>query len=303
MKMVNKDALKSAYRFIESNCDDLHTSLFDYHFFNGSVDTILKNLKKYQNEDGGFGHGLEPDFMLPDSSPMATTIAFQILDDIGEKNNEMAGSAVKYYENSFDRKRNGWWAVPAQVNDHPHAPWWNYDDQKKCTVIDNHWGNPSSEIIGTLYEYGSEVRSLDIENLLGHAINHLNELKEYGSEHEIYCYIRMYKKLPEIYQRQLEQPLSKAIKDLVCLDVGKWDTYVPKPLDFVQSRHHPFFADIKEYVEENCDYLVDSMSDGVWHPTWNWGQYENHWEESRKNWIAILTIKNYKILREFDRLA
>ena len=50
-------------------------------------------------------------------------------------------------------------------------------------------------------------------------------------------------------------------------------------------------------MDENCDYLVDTMKDGVWHPTWSWGQYEDQWEESRKNWIAILTIKNYMILR------
>jgi hypothetical protein len=72
-------------------------------------------------------------------------------------------------------------------------------------------------------------------------------------------------------------------------------------LDFVQSRHHPLFAEIEEYVEENCDYLVDTMKDGVWHPTWKWNQYEEQWEESKKNWIAFLTIKHYKILREFNR--
>ena len=301
MKMVNKDALNSAYHYIKSNCDDLHSSLFEYHFFKGSLDNVLKNLKKYQNEDGGFGNGLEPDFILPDSSPMATTIAFQILEEIGEKDEEMAYSALKFYENTFDRNRNGWWAVPVQVNDYPHAPWWNYDTRKKCTVIDKHWGNPSSEIIGTLYEYRSELQLIDIEPLIGHAINHFNELKEYESEHEIYCCIRMYKKLPEIFQRQLKETISKAIKDLLCLDVSKWNTYVPKPLDFVQSRHHPLFAEIEEYVEENCDYLVDTMKDGVWHPTWKWNQYEEQWEESKKNWIAFLTIKHYKILREFNR--
>lgn len=301
MKMISKEALNSAYRFIKSNCDDLHTSLFEYHFFKGSMDTVLKYLKTYQNEDGGFGNGLEPDFTLPDSSPMATTIAFQILDEIGEKNNEMAYSGLKFYENNFDRNRNGWWAVPVQVNDFPHAPWWNYDARKKCTVIDNHWGNPSSEIIGTLYEYRSKLQLIDIDRLIGHAIIYLNELKEYKSEHELYCYIRMYKKLPEIYQRQLKETISKAVKDLICLDVSKWNTYVPKPLDFVQSRHHPLFAEIEEYVEENCDYLVDTIKDGLWHPAWKWNQYEAQWEESKKNWIAFLTIKHFKLLREFNR--
>ena len=170
-------------------------SLFEYHFFNGSSEEVLKNLKKFQNEDGGFGHGLEPDFMLPDSSAMASTIAFQILDEIGEKNNKMAHSAIEFYETTFDQNRNGWWAVPPQVNDHPHAPWWAYDKQEKWTAIDNHWGNPSSEIIGILYEYRSQLQLLDIEHLLGYAIDHFKGLNEYGSEHEIYCYLRMFQKI------------------------------------------------------------------------------------------------------------
>jgi len=301
MKMVNKDALNSAYRFIKLNCDDLHTSLFEYHFFKGTSDNVLGNLKKYQNKDGGFGNGLEPDLLLPASSSIATTIAFQILDGIKEKDEEMVCSAVKFYENTFDQDRNGWWAVPSQVNDYPHAPWWNYDTQKKCTAIDEYWGNPSSEIIGILYEHRNELQSINIERLIEYAIKHLNELEEYQSAHEIYCYIRMYKKLPEIYQRQLKGKISKAIKDLLCLDQSKWNTYVPKPLDFVQSKHTPLFAEIEEYVEEDCDYLVDTTQNGVWHPTWQWNQYEEQWEESKKNWIAFLTIKNYKILREFGR--
>ena len=303
MKMVNQDALNSAYHFIKSNCADLYTSLFEYHFFNGSSKRVLKNLKGYQNEDGGFGNGLEPDFLLPDSSPLATTIAFQIMDEITEKDDQMICAAIRFYENTFDQNRNGWWTVPAQVNDHPHAPWWHYDTLENRTVIDKHWGNPSSEIVGILYEYRKELKLLEIAPLIEYAINHLNGLEKFESEHEIYCYIRLYKKLPKIYQRQLKERISKAIKNLLSLDISKWTTYVPKPLDFVQSREHPLFPEIEEYAEENCDYLVDTMQDGLWFPTWEWNQYEKQWEKSKKNWIAFLTIKNHRILREFYRLG
>ena len=146
MKMVNKDSLNSAHDFIKSNCDDLYTSLFEYHFFERSPDHVLRNLEKYQNEDGGFGHGLEPDFMLPASSPMATTIALQIMDEIEEKYDNIISSALGFYENTFDQNRNGWWAVPIQVNNYPHAPWWHYDTREKQTAIDKHWGNPSGDL-------------------------------------------------------------------------------------------------------------------------------------------------------------
>ncbi|MEN8173899.1 MAG: hypothetical protein ABFS03_13595 [Chloroflexota bacterium] len=302
MKMVNKDALNSAYRFIKSNADDLYKSLFEVHFFNGSLEDVFNNLSKYQNDDGGFGNGLEPDFLLPDSSPMATTIAFQILDQLGENNTEIVDPAIKYFENTFDRSRSGWWTVPAQVNHHPHAPWWHYDTREKCTVIDKSWGNPSSEIISILYQYRGKLQVIDIEPLIEHAVSYLNKKEAYKSEHEIYCYLRMYKKLPGKYQKQMKGSISKAIKELICLDSSQWGSYVPKPLDFVQSKGDPFFAEIEAYAEMNCDYLVDTIQEGIWYPTWSWNQYEEQWEKSKVNWAAVLTINNFRILSAFDRI-
>ena len=146
------------------------------------------------------------------------------------------------------------------------------------------------------------LKSIEIESLVEYSIEHLNGIDEFKSEHEIYCYIRMFRKLPKKYQEQMKGQISNAIRDLVCLDIRQWDTYVPKPLDFIHSKQHPLFHEVEDYVDMHCDYLVDTLREGIWQPTWEWGQYEHHWEQSRKNWIAVLTTKNYLILREFGRL-
>lgn len=44
---------------------------------------MLNALGFYQNEDGGFGNGLEADFLNPNSSPMATWAATETLREIG----------------------------------------------------------------------------------------------------------------------------------------------------------------------------------------------------------------------------
>ena len=61
----------------------LEQILFNYHFRTGSLEDVLDALAVFQNEDGGFGHGLEPDLQSPNSSVLATTVAFQILRDLG----------------------------------------------------------------------------------------------------------------------------------------------------------------------------------------------------------------------------
>lgn len=69
---------------------NLERSLFRYEFENGSFTDVLIELSRYQNEDGGFGHGLEPDLRCKESSALATTRALEILrlrpDHPGETN-------------------------------------------------------------------------------------------------------------------------------------------------------------------------------------------------------------------------
>ena len=40
----------------------LEIACYNYHFEKGSANGVLKELSAFQNHDGGFGHGLEPDF-------------------------------------------------------------------------------------------------------------------------------------------------------------------------------------------------------------------------------------------------
>ncbi|KQC12855.1 MAG: hypothetical protein APR63_01865 [Desulfuromonas sp. SDB] len=301
MKKIKRDNLDQAYQYIKGNCEDLYKCLFRYYFFNGSSSNVLEELKKYQNEDGGFGHGLEPDFLLPLSSPMSTTIAFQILNDLEVGDSEIIEKAVNYLDKSFDENRPGWWSVPQEVNDYPHAPWWNYDLNEKCTVIDHSWGNPSAEILGILFKY-RKYKVLNLEKILDFAVEYLLNIKKFKSEHELYCYIRMYPQISHQGQLKIRKKISEGIKQLICLDPEKWNNYVPRPFDFIQSKIHPLFSEIEDFVDLNCNYLVDKNEDGIWQPNWKWNTYENDWKKSKKNWTAILTIKYYQILAEFRRI-
>ena len=71
-----------ARNFVYRNARPLDMARWKYMFENGSKEDVLNALIAYQNEDGGFGHGLEPDYWNPDSSPIQTEVATEIIKEI-----------------------------------------------------------------------------------------------------------------------------------------------------------------------------------------------------------------------------
>jgi hypothetical protein len=303
MIKISQEKIQKAENYIKRNCRPLEQARFAYLFKNGTADNVIEELKKNQNTDGGFGNGLEPDFLLPDSSPLATTLAFQFLNEMTESDDEMVKKAIKYFGNNFVKSRNGWFAASKEINKYPHAPWWNWDNEKKQTSIDESWGNPSAEIIGYLWKYQKYLSQLDIHKLVAYAINYWNTKTYFDSEHEVYCFIRLYKHLPPEQREKLEKTLIKATKKLVIFDSISWDNYVPQPIHFADSPNFFLFEAVKEGIETNLDYLVTSINEnGVWSPNWSWGQYEAEWEKSKIEWQGILTVRNLRILHDYDRI-
>lgn len=305
MKMLSKDSFNKASKFIKEHGRLLEKAIYEYHFCNGSSEEILNELKKYQNDDGGFGNGLESDFKLPYSSPMATSIAFQHLIKLSdeEKAIDLIRSGIKYFENTFHEERMGWFSVSKEVNDFPHAPWWNYDEKKNMTIIDNSWGNPTAEIIGYLYKYRDLVSKFNVEEFLDFAFNHLNKMDKFPSEHEIYCYLRLYELLPRELSEKIKDKLTIAVKELVCCKREEWDKYVPQPLNFVKSKKSSKFGISDESIEENLDYLIDVIeTNGKINPSWEWGNYQLDWEKAKKEWTGVLTLNSLITLDRFNRI-
>lgn len=97
MSNLISKSFENAKRYIMTNARELERAIFEYEFENGSKERVLFELKMYQNKDGGFGNGIEPDFLLPKSSPMATWAAGQILMEIGaDANDQIVKSMINY---------------------------------------------------------------------------------------------------------------------------------------------------------------------------------------------------------------
>ncbi|MET7406909.1 hypothetical protein [Streptomyces parvulus] len=80
---VSHLSLARAEQFVWRTARVLEQRLFAYHFRGGDAAHVETALDAYRNEDGGYGHALEPDLRGPASGPAHTARALRVLDAVG----------------------------------------------------------------------------------------------------------------------------------------------------------------------------------------------------------------------------
>ena len=170
-----------ACAFVREAARPLDRALLSYHFGDGSADDVLNQLMTCQNGDGGFGRGLEPDFRLEASSPMATSVAAEYILalDVPEEH-PLVGESIAYLERTYDQEDGYWPATFDDVNDAPHALWWHVEEVTPPDEAD--WANPNAELLGYLWRY-SDVASKDfLESVTGRARENVATIDTVGTE-------------------------------------------------------------------------------------------------------------------------
>ena len=87
----------------------------------------LRALLAYRNDDGGFGHALEPDVRDPGSQPAATVHALEVLSEIGVLDPPMVAGAAAWAAGVAHPDGSLPFVLPTAA-DSPHAPWMGPDD-------------------------------------------------------------------------------------------------------------------------------------------------------------------------------
>ncbi|MFE5814984.1 hypothetical protein ACFQ6S_16450 [Streptomyces sp. NPDC056479] len=85
-----------AEQFVWLTARVLEQRLFAYHFLNGAADPVETALDAYRNEDGGYGHALEPDLRGPVSQPLHTGHALHVLDAIERCGGQRVDRVCRY---------------------------------------------------------------------------------------------------------------------------------------------------------------------------------------------------------------
>jgi hypothetical protein len=137
-----------AREFVYCSGRVLERRLFERIFEGGDVKGVTVAVLGYRNDDGGFGHGFEPDKLAPQSQPLDVQFALQALSDAGAREPEIGERACGFLEQLADERGFVPIVLPT-VADYPRAAHWG-DGNFPATI------SPAIAIAGYLHELDVE---------------------------------------------------------------------------------------------------------------------------------------------------
>lgn len=296
---------EKAREFIYRNAGPIDLARFQYHFEGGEKENVLSALSYYQNDDGGFAYALEPDCCNPNSSPIQTWAAAEILREIDFTDNDhpLIKGILKYLESGvdFDKEHNQWLNVVSSNNDFPHAIWWGYGQEGSEFKY-----NPTAYLAGFIIKFADEESSLykmGIE-IAKEAVNWFSEKVPFAETHITACFIRLYEYLADAKADVVDMDLFTAkLKEQVdfniCRDTEKWGKeYVPMPSYFIENKNSIFYPDNSELAKAECVFLAESqLPDGSYPVPFTWCTEYKEQEIALNRWKSDFIIKNILFLK------
>lgn len=291
------------------NARPLDLARWRYHFEDGTQDAVLRALAAYQNEDGGFGHALEPDAWNPHSSPIQTWTATEILREIGftDASHPIIEGILRYLASGKDFEGQFWYTSVASNNDYPHAPWWHTESGSTCHSDDN----PTACLAGFLLRFaerGSAQYDLGLRVALQAAERLLHGARECDM-HTLSCYIRLMDYAEQAGAHALplaamEQKLRVLVGAGITRDTAAWETsYICKPSQFFMTRDSVFYPENAEIAAYECEFIAKTqLEDGTWSIPWSWDAYPDAWAVSKNWWKANGAILNLRYLKGIGEL-
>jgi hypothetical protein len=306
MKRLSRVNFAKARESVMTQARPLEQALYRLRFESGSTEAVLGALQDYQNSDGGFGKALEPDLRAPESSVLATVRGLQILAAIDTPaDHPLVCRAMAYLNACFEESKAVWRIIPPTAGAHPHAPWWSQETLEK--TFGEFRINPRAEVLAYLYSFDSSSfppqRRLTIVQALMQDLESATDPALAGGVEGVarLCESRG---LPAEYREALHKKLARLIPEAVEQDPTKWMQYCLKPLWLVRAPDSPFAGLLKDSLERNLDFEIESQSsDGSWMPNWSWfGTFPETWPTAEKEWRGILTVQTLETLQAFGRI-
>ncbi len=286
--------INAAKEFILHNARPIDLAVYQYFYENGSKERVIDELSNYQNEDGGFGNGLEADYLNPNSSPIATNDAIITLyrTDALALASDMVKGIVRYLKShdSFDEEKKRWLFAIDSNKDYPHAIWW----EKKEDGISGF--NPTISLAAFMICYGE--RTVFYEDIIREGVKYLQENTE-ASTDALKCYLLAYELLKnhDIYEivnlEDFKGLISMRINAAICKDLSKYGVdYVPMPSDFFPGAYLEFVtSETKQFIHGEKEILGRlQKEDGGFDISWEWYTAYSEFEQARKIWRPRLTI-------------
>jgi hypothetical protein len=259
--------------------------LFATVFEDADPQGVVDALRGYQNADGGFGHGLEPDKRCPDSLGLDVEVAFDTLVVAGAHDDVMIRRAVDWLASTATPDGAVALCSPA-VENYPraeHITEWTYEPAL----------NPTAGLVGRLYKLGVEHPWREkagawcaAELAKGfpedaHGLHESLEFLEHSGEAD---FDRVRDWLPKLsYFRADAADPSYGVTPL---------HLAPTPDSFWR----PLFTDAQ--LEAHLDRLItDQQDDGGWTITW-----QPPTQAATLEYRGIVTVASLRTLKAYNRL-
>ncbi|WP_099203974.1 hypothetical protein [Scatolibacter rhodanostii] len=301
---------EKARAFIYRNARPLDLARWQYHFENGSQKAVLAALSYYQNEDGGFGYALEADSWNPNSAPIQTWAATEILQEINftKSDHPIIQGILQYLTSGQDFNGHFWYNTVESNNHYPHAPWWHTES---ISTSHNNY-NPTACLAGFILRFAdkdSELYELGIR-IAKEAFHTYLSQDLFGDMHTAGCYIRLLQYLEEtnittvIDLEALRERLNMQVQHNITANTDEWASgYICKPSQFFNDCDSFFYPHNKVMADFECDFIIQKqLDDGSWNIPWSWDNYPEEWAISKNWWKSNGVILNMLFLKGMRKL-
>ncbi|AGJ57707.1 hypothetical protein DLE01_17505 [Streptomyces sp. FT05W] len=266
-------SLARAEQFVWLTARVLEQRRFAHLFLGGGADVVETALAAYLNEDGGYGHALEPDLRGPVSQPLHTAHALSVLDSIGRCGGLRVERICRYLTDVSTKEG----ALPALLpsqRGYPAAPF--------IPVVDD----PPAELLATGPVVGLLHRNQVWHAWLFRATDFCwaaVDALEHSHPYEIEAAVAFLDGVPDRARAEAAADrLGRLVRDqrLVVLDPRRRAEYPVAPGYAPEEHHFPYdyarapgslarrwFSDAE--MERSLDHLEsEQQEDGGWPVNW-----------------------------------
>jgi hypothetical protein len=290
MNTTKTPDFEAAANFMAGHARVLDRRVFQRLFQGGAPGPVRDAVAAYRNEDGGFGHGLEPDLRTGTSQPAAVEMALRLMDLTDEWDTGLVTGAIDWLAAIGPAEGGSAFAEPG-LDGGPHAPWWVPADGHPASLIQ------TGQIAGTLYARGFSHPWLDRATpLMWERLDSLTEVSGYPM-------LGVLAFLQHVPDRSRAKAAFEKVgplilrNGLVALDPGAAGE-VFSPLDFApmpDSMARALFDDAT--ISAHLDHLASAQrDDGGW--MFNWPAWS---PAAEADWRGFLTVDALRVLRANGR--